>query len=90
MRFAAREVAIDTSGITNGAIRVIELPSCRMVSSSGQPLDEFDPWDDEISHAHDDRDRWNHLIELEIEASAEPGCLDMGTHIIAVGRKHAQ
>jgi ubiquinone/menaquinone biosynthesis C-methylase UbiE len=31
---------------------------------------------------------WRHLIELEIEAAREPGCLDMGTHIIAVARKH--
>lgn len=27
---------------------------------------------------------WQHLIEMEIEACREPGCLDMGTHLIAV------
>jgi ubiquinone/menaquinone biosynthesis C-methylase UbiE len=31
--------------------------------------------------------RWGELLRMEVEACAEPGCLDMGTHIIAVGRK---
>jgi len=30
---------------------------------------------------------WEELLRMEIEACAEPGCLDMGTHIIAVGQK---
>lgn len=30
---------------------------------------------------------WQHLLELELEACREPGCVDMGTHIIAVCRK---
>jgi hypothetical protein len=30
---------------------------------------------------------WQHLLEMEIEACREPGCLDMGTHLIAVCRK---
>jgi hypothetical protein len=30
---------------------------------------------------------WAHVIEMEIEACREPGCLDMGTHVIAVCRK---
>jgi ubiquinone/menaquinone biosynthesis C-methylase UbiE len=30
---------------------------------------------------------WEELLRVEIEACAEPGCLDMGTHIIAVGQK---
>ena len=33
---------------------------------------------------------WAHLIEMEIEACREPGCLDMGTHLIAVCRKNAE
>jgi len=31
--------------------------------------------------------RWDHLLEMEIEACQEPGCLDLGTHLIAVCRK---
>jgi len=30
---------------------------------------------------------WQHLLEMEIEACREPGCLDMGTHLIAVCRR---
>jgi SAM-dependent methyltransferase len=35
----------------------------------------------------DDPKVWKHLLELEIEACREPGCLDMGSHIIAIARK---
>ncbi len=30
---------------------------------------------------------WGHLIEMELEASHEAGCLDMGTHLIAICRR---
>jgi len=30
---------------------------------------------------------WEELLRMELEASAEPGCLDMGTHLIAAVRK---
>jgi hypothetical protein len=33
---------------------------------------------------------WVHLIEMEIEACREPGCLDMGAHLIAVCRRQAE
>jgi 2-polyprenyl-3-methyl-5-hydroxy-6-metoxy-1,4-benzoquinol methylase len=32
-------------------------------------------------------EKWKYLLEKEIVASREEGCLDSGTHIIAVGRK---
>jgi hypothetical protein len=31
-----------------------------------------------------DTEAWEHLIELELEACREPGCVDGGTHLIAV------
>ena len=31
--------------------------------------------------------QWDQLLEMELEACREPGCLDMGTHTIAVIRK---
>ena len=31
-------------------------------------------------------DVWQRLIEMELEACCEPGCLDLGTHLIAVCR----
>jgi SAM-dependent methyltransferase len=32
---------------------------------------------------------WEHLLEMEIEACREPGCVDMGTHLIAVCKRSA-
>jgi len=34
-----------------------------------------------------DKERWKELLKMEIQASAEPGCIDMGTHMIAVAQK---
>jgi hypothetical protein len=42
---------------------------------------------DRLAELRQDEVRWNHLLEMELEACQEPGCRDMGTHIIAAGRK---
>jgi len=34
-----------------------------------------------------DEGKWQELLRMELEACAEPGCLDMGTHLIGVARK---
>jgi SAM-dependent methyltransferase len=34
-----------------------------------------------------DKKRWETLLEFELEACASPGCLDMGTHLIAVAAR---
>ncbi len=34
-----------------------------------------------------DATRWSELLQMELEACREPGCLDMGTHMVAVVRK---
>ncbi|MFO7697967.1 MAG: class I SAM-dependent methyltransferase [Anaerolineae bacterium] len=44
-------------------------------------------WKDLLLTWRSDEKIWRHLIELEVEASREPGCLDLGAHIIAVARK---
>ncbi|MHB9133380.1 MAG: class I SAM-dependent methyltransferase [Armatimonadota bacterium] len=44
-------------------------------------------WDDQLHDVSEDSDTWQHLMEMELEACREPGCLDMGTHLIAVCRK---
>lgn len=46
-------------------------------------------WGDALDELSEDDPKWQHLIEMEIEASREAGCLDMGTHLIAVCRKPA-
>jgi hypothetical protein len=44
-------------------------------------------WAERLHNAREDRTTWQHLIAMEIEACRQPGCLDMGTHLIAVCRK---
>jgi len=44
-------------------------------------------WKDLLITWRSDELMWRHLIDLEIEASREPGCVDLGAHIIAVARK---
>lgn len=44
-------------------------------------------WADVLTAWRSDRKTWEHLVELEIEACKEPGCLDMGAHILAVAQK---
>jgi SAM-dependent methyltransferase len=44
-------------------------------------------WNEHLARIREDDIKWNELLRLETEASAETGCLNMGTHIIAVARK---
>jgi len=44
-------------------------------------------WAEQLGTVREDSDAWQHLLEMELEACREPGCLDMGTHLIAVCRK---
>jgi len=44
-------------------------------------------WGDLVGPWQEDPEVWDHLLEIELEACREPGCLDMGSHIIAVARK---
>ena len=41
-------------------------------------------WVDLLGDVEDDGPTWAHLIETEITACREPGCVDLGTHMIAV------
>lgn len=40
-----------------------------------------------LDEIKEDRDKWMQVIRMELEACKEPGCLDAGTHLIAVARK---
>jgi len=46
-------------------------------------------WQERLDEARKDPAQWQHLLELELEACREPGCVDTGTHTIAVCRKGA-
>lgn len=44
-------------------------------------------WSDRLTAVRRDDARWAELLEMEIAACAEPGCVETGPHIIAVGIK---
>jgi SAM-dependent methyltransferase len=44
-------------------------------------------WKDLVVEIRRDAEKWAELLRIELEATREPGCLDMGTHLIAVARK---
>jgi len=41
----------------------------------------------ERRQGQEDTSTWQELLRMEVEACAAPGCLDMGTHLLAVARK---
>lgn len=44
-------------------------------------------WGERLVEIRQDSTKWQELLRMELEASKESGCLDMGTHIIAVVEK---
>ena len=42
-----------------------------------------------LAEIRENHEKWDFLLELELEACAQPGALDMGTHILAVAEKPA-
>ena len=64
--------------LESNRLTVLEMSASNCVSTArGDVLDE----------ARADEAKWQHVLELELEACREPGCVDMGTHTIAVTRK---
>ena len=44
-------------------------------------------WGEKLKDIRANVELWNELLQFEVEAAREPGCLDIGTHIIAVVQK---
>ena len=44
-------------------------------------------WNEMLKEIRDDTEKWNELLRMELEACAEDGCLNMGTHLIVIARK---
>ena len=45
-------------------------------------------WNEMLKEIRNNPDTWNELLRMELEACANEGCLNMGTHLIAVAKKH--
>jgi SAM-dependent methyltransferase len=46
-------------------------------------------WQELLNGLSEDDPAWTHLLEMEIESCQQPGCLDAGTHLLAVCRRPA-
>lgn len=66
------------SVLKKGGLEIMALSSSNCLATN---------WIDILSELAEESPKWLHLIEMEVEACQEPGCLDMGTHIIAICRK---
>jgi SAM-dependent methyltransferase len=44
-------------------------------------------WNAALQEIRNDPEKWNELLRMEVDASADDGCLGMGTHLIAVAKK---
>jgi hypothetical protein len=45
-------------------------------------------WNEKLKEIKDNAEKWDELLRMELEACAEDGCLNMGTHIIVVTQKN--
>jgi 2-polyprenyl-3-methyl-5-hydroxy-6-metoxy-1,4-benzoquinol methylase len=41
-------------------------------------------WNEILKQIRQDPEKWNELLRMEVEACADAGCLNMGTHLIAI------
>jgi SAM-dependent methyltransferase len=44
-------------------------------------------WNEMLKEIKNDKEKWDELLRMELEACSAPGCLNMGTHLIAVAKK---
>jgi ubiquinone/menaquinone biosynthesis C-methylase UbiE len=64
----------------------LEKHSCEVLSMSASNCLSVAKWEG-LDEVQKDPEKWKELLRMELEASSEPGSLDMGTHLIAVVRK---
>lgn len=46
-------------------------------------------WGEKLQELRNNQAKWDELLQMELEACRAPGCLDMGSHLIAVIEKSA-
>jgi ubiquinone/menaquinone biosynthesis C-methylase UbiE len=63
---------------TEVGIRILKMSASNCISTNH---------DDCLAGLDDESEEWKELLRMELEACQEPGCLDMGTHIILIGEK---
>jgi 2-polyprenyl-3-methyl-5-hydroxy-6-metoxy-1,4-benzoquinol methylase len=71
---------------TSGELRRLVSSRLRIVAMSAANCLSVNH-DDHLKDIGTDSEKWKELLRMELEACAEDGCLDMGTHLIVVGQK---
>ncbi|MBN1555077.1 MAG: class I SAM-dependent methyltransferase [Phycisphaerae bacterium] len=64
--------------LTSHGLMVLEMTACNCLSTL---------WNEKLAEARKIPEQWNQILEFELQACREPGCVDMGTHTIAVTKK---
>ncbi|MBN1435549.1 MAG: class I SAM-dependent methyltransferase [Sedimentisphaerales bacterium] len=59
-------------------LQVIEMSASNCLSAA---------WRDRINDIRSDHVKWQHLLDMEIQACQHPGCIALGDHLIAVAQK---
>jgi SAM-dependent methyltransferase len=67
--------------LEEAGVEILEMSASNCLSAA---------WGDRLEEVRNDTAKWKHLLEMEVEACREPGCLDMSTHLIAVIKKTAK
>jgi 2-polyprenyl-3-methyl-5-hydroxy-6-metoxy-1,4-benzoquinol methylase len=44
-------------------------------------------WNEKLKQVRENHEKWDELLRMELLACADEGCVGLGTHIIAIGRK---
>jgi hypothetical protein len=44
-------------------------------------------WNESLKQIRTDAEKWGELLRMELDACADEGCLNMGTHLMTVGMK---
>jgi len=69
------------SWLDQSGTQVLTMSSSNSLSST---------WGEVLAEIRQDKEKWAFMLELELEACAQPGALDMGTHLLAVVKKRPQ
>ncbi len=64
--------------LETGGLKVIDLSAAGCLGVN---------WDSFLQEIRTNPEKWNELLDMELKASADNGCLDMGSHLIAVAQK---
>jgi 2-polyprenyl-3-methyl-5-hydroxy-6-metoxy-1,4-benzoquinol methylase len=64
--------------LTKASLNIVAMSASNCLSTG---------WNDLLEEIRSDREKWEELLRMELEACAEEGSLNMGTHIIAVAER---